>query len=120
MSLKIVSRSSGLPVAIVEISGSIELEPAEINALLRKLKTYGIAAQTAIKFGSLDPVRADHVQCGRLSEDIAERELASTVFAASLGVARHSSTHTLGPRAVTAPTSGAKGFRIDPPDEHKE
>ena len=119
MSLKVVSRSCGLHIATIDMSGVIELEPAEINLLLRELKNYLAAGNTVIKFGSLDPVRADHVQCGKLSEDIAERELTSTVFAASLGVVRYDSSHTLGENSVSK-FPGEASFRETPPDERKE
>lgn len=119
MSLKVVGRTSGVHIATVEVCGTIELEPAEINLLLSELKSYLAAGNTVIKFGTLDPVRADHVQCGKLSEDIAERELASTVFAASIGVVRHNSSHTLGVDFVSKVSSDSS-FRETPPDEQKE
>lgn len=88
MSVLIRARTLQRVVCKVELSGTIELEPAEIKAVLEWMKSSPIADHMIVQFGQMSPVKGTCVSGGAIERQIALIEAQGAIHASQVGVKR--------------------------------
>lgn len=88
MSVLIRARTLQRVVCKIELSGTAELEPCEIKAVLEWMKASPIADHMIVQFGQMSSVKGSCVNSGAIERQIALIEAQGAIHASQVGVKR--------------------------------